>query len=71
MGALEIEMTIKCGECITHCSFSLKRDNLDNVLKIADTINSHHIGYFKASQSYPDAIHIECTQCGHEDELSL
>ncbi|MDS7057192.1 hypothetical protein NXG04_07820 [Klebsiella pneumoniae] len=71
MGALEITMTIKCGDCITHSNYSLKRDVMDDILLLADTINNHHMGYFEARQTHPDEIYITCTQCGHEDELSL
>ncbi|MGR5954312.1 hypothetical protein ACT7DP_30610 [Bacillus paranthracis] len=71
MSSLEITMSIKCGECITISNYSLKRDNMDNALQLSDTINEHHMGRFEAKQTYPDAIHITCTQCGHEDELYI
>ncbi|HFK1435106.1 TPA: hypothetical protein ACGXNJ_005260 [Bacillus cereus] len=71
MGSLEITMSIKCGECISHSNYSLKRNDMEDMLELADTINNHHMGYFKATQSYSDVIHIECTQCGHKDKLGI
>jgi len=70
-GALEITMTIKCGMCITHSNFSMKRDKIDDILLFADTINRHHMGYFEAKQTHPDEISIKCTKCGHVDQMSL
>ncbi|PFT50786.1 MULTISPECIES: hypothetical protein [Bacillus cereus group] len=71
MGSLEITMTIKCGECITHSNFSLRRYGIEDTLMLIETINRHHLGYFKAKKTNHNEINIECTQCGHVDELIL
>ncbi|UUV46610.1 hypothetical protein [Bacillus phage vB_BanS-Thrax3] len=70
-GALDITMTIKCGMCITHSNFALKRDKIADIMLFAETINRHHMGYFEAKPANPNEISIACTRCGHVDKLSL
>lgn len=71
MGSLEITMTIKCGECITHDNYSFRRNQLEDILELSETINNAGFGKFVARQHHSDEITIKCLDCGHEDKIGI
>lgn len=67
---LEINLSIKCGNCTSVSTIEMKR-LIDDELFMADSLNNAHHPKFTANQTYPDAIYITCESCGYEEVLNI